>query len=405
MNKAIYEKFYFPLSDTPDDVGSGSAAAELSVDDLDNLLAEDDTKEEPLELAKSEKEEIEEVEEKEEEDKLELKDDEEDKVDLVVPVSKKKILAKYPNLFKEFPYLETAYYADQAYKELLPTLDDAKEVIEKAKVLDSFEQNLIQGDTERLLANIKQADGKAFTKIVDNYLPTLAKVDKGAFDHIITNITKQTIMAMAGEARTSGNEELAKAALLLNQFAFGTSQFSQPTKLNNDNPEQENQVQRERAEFTRERFTVVKEDLDTRINNTLKSTIDQHIDPKQSMTDYVKKNAVREALEATDRIIANDQVFRKQLDAAWKRAFESNFNRDSIGRIRSMYLSKAKTVLPQIIAKTRNEAMRGLGKRTNEPVKRGIVSPGRPSTSISGKSEDKNKIPKGMKTIDFLMQD
>jgi hypothetical protein len=387
------------------DSGSGKITADdLKVDDIEKALetAEEETDTADV-LELDDKEDKDDDEEEKEEVELKDEDENEEPVELIVPVSKKKILAKYPNIFKDFPYLETAYYADQAYKELLPTIDDAKEVIEKAKVLDSFEQNLISGDTGRLLASIKNADGKAFSKIVDNYLPTLAKVDKGAYDNVISNVTRQTIMVMAQEARRSGNEALGQAALLLNQFAFGTSEFEAPKRLSNDNPEAENQVQKERAQFTTERFTVTKEDLDTRINNTLKSTINQHIDPKGSMTDYVRKNAVREALEATDKLIANDPTFRRQLDNLWKRAFESNFNRDAVQRIRSAYLSKAKTVLPQVIAKTRNEALKGLNKSNKEP-KRGHIEMER-SDKTKNTTSDKNKVPKGMSTRDFLMMD
>lgn len=396
----ILNKFQFPLYDTDD--SQGAATEELTADSIDKLLSEEPEEEEVLELEKPEKEEEpEEKEEEEKEEELKLEEGEEPQ-ELVVPVSKKKILSKYPNLFKDFPYLETAYYADQAYKELLPTIDDAKEVIEKAKVLDGFEQSLLKGDTKQVLTSIKQADGDAFAKIVDNYLPTLKSVDEGAFNHIVSNFTRQAVIAMATTARETGDEELAKAALALNKFAFGTTQVTPPQKLSKEDKEQDDKINQERAQFVQERFSVVKEDLDSRIMNTLKSTIDRHIDPKGVMTDYVKKNAVREALELTDKIIAADKPFRTQLDTLWRQSFERNFNKDTQDRIRSAYLSKVKTVLPQVIAKTRNEAMRGLKSRTTGEPKRGLVNPGRPTQSRATSTDGPKK---GERSIDFLMRD
>ena len=37
----------------------------------------------------------------------------------MTPVRRKEILAKYPKLFKDFPYLEKAYYREQQFTEVL----------------------------------------------------------------------------------------------------------------------------------------------------------------------------------------------------------------------------------------------------------------------------------------------
>jgi hypothetical protein len=87
-------------------------------------------------------------------------------------------------------------------------------------------------------------------------------------------------------------------------------------------------------------------------------------------------------------------------------------------RIKSAYLSKAKTLLPSIIRKSRNEALRGLGKRVRDDDddnygkdKRGPLPVGKArsqSTSPqSGKAakDQARSIPKGMSTLDYLMRD
>lgn len=351
--------------------------------------------------------------EKVEDDLLELEQElegpGEEELELIAPVRRKEILARYPNLFKEFPYLEKAYYREQKFTELLPTIDDAKAAVEAKQTLDRMEADVMGGNTELILRAVREQNPQGFAKIVDDYLPTLAKVDEKAYFHVLGNVTKHTIVAMVREGRKSGNEALASAAQILNQFVFGTSEFQPPQPLSKPVPEdgREQQINEREQQFVRQQFENTRNDLNTRVNNTLKNTIDANIDPKKSMTDYVRKNASREAMEMLETVLSKDARFIALRDKLWEAAFKSNFSRESVERIKSAYLSRAKTLLPTVIKKARIDAMRGLGKRADEEerVDKTPVSPGRPRSNASGKISKASEIPKGMRTIDFLMQD
>lgn len=342
----------------------------------------------------------------------ELEGPTEEQLEIVTPVRRKEILAKYPNLFKEFPYLEKAYYREQQFTELLPTIDDAKQAVEAKNVLDRFERDVMSGNTEVLLKTVKEQSPQGFAKIVDDYLPTLARVDEKAYFHVLGNVTKHTIVAMVREARKSGNEALQSAAQLVNQFVFGTSDFQPPTNLAKNEPREDGKdkelEQREQA-FVKQQFDNTRTDLNTRINNTLRNTIDANIDPKKSMTDYVRKNASREALEMLDSVLSRDARFIALKDKLWEAAFSSNFSRESVERIKSAYLSRAKTLLPTVIKKARIDALKGLGKRVDEEEtpNKSPVPVGRPRSQESkgGKITKASDIPAGMRTIDFLNAD
>lgn len=357
-----------------------------------------------------------ETEESDEDDELaelekELEGPTDEQLELVTPVRRKEILAKYPNVFKDFPYLEKAYYRDQQFTELLPTIADAKVAVEKATTLDKFENEIMGGTTENILKAVKEENPKGFYKIVDDYLPTLARVDEKAYMHLLGNITKHTIVAMVQEGKNSGNEVLQNAAQILNQFVFGSSKFTPPTNLSKDGPEEEQQesaATKRQQEFLRGQFESTNADLNTRINNTLKNTIDAHIDPKKSMSDYVRKNATKDALETVGELIGKDTRFKALTDKLWEKAFENNFDKPSMDKIRSAFLSKAKTLLPAVIKKARNEALRGTGHRVKDDGEettpnRGPIAAGRPhSQTPSGKVTNPKDIPHKMSTLDFL---
>ena len=415
--------------------GVGGAAIEdkaLSREDTIELLGEEEP--ETLELEKDtkkaketkgegDKEESEkkvETKSLEEEIEEELEPPDEDKLELLVPIRRKEILAKYPDIFKDFPALESSMYRERAYTEILPTIEDAKQAVEKAERLDTYETEILGGSTESLLQAVLNTDKDSFAKVVDNYLPTLFKVDEGAYYHTIGNVIKHTIITMVNDGKSNNVDELLAAADVLNQYIFGTKQFHPPQRLSKTSPkgEEENKADEREAKFNQRQFETAKDDISTKANNVLKATIDKNIDPNDSMTDYVKRNASREVFETLEDTIAGDTRFRAVLDKLWERAFNDDFSTESMGKIKSAYLSKASTLLPSIIKKSRNEALRGLGKRVrddndtdNKKDKKGPLPVGNTrSTSASpqsGKTDrDKAKaIPRGISTLDYLNMD
>lgn len=416
----------------PTSSGSSTATAGLGKEDIVDFLNEDDEKPEiiPLDDDKKEKKEKKKEDEKldgktqeideekkegedEEVDELaeledELKEPTEEQLELATPVRRKEILKKYPQLFKDFPYLEKAYYREQQFTEILPTIEDAKEAKEKADTLDKFDDDLRQGNTELILKSIKENSPRAFNRMVDDYMTTLAKVDEQAHMHVIGNTIKHTIASMVAEARRSSNDALLSAAQLLNQYVFGSSDYVPPKKLSKEEPEDKQNTEletRERA-FVQRQFETARNDLNSRVNNTLKSTIAANIDPKESMTDYVRKVATRDATEMLEGLIEKDLRFKALIDKLWEAAFKANFSRESVDRIKGAFTSKARTLLPSVIKKARNEALKGTGRRVEKDEdekadKSPIKQEGRSQSHKSDK-KDAGEVPKGMSTLEFL---
>lgn len=336
-----------------------------------------------------------------------------DDLDIEAPPRKKEILAKYPDLFKTFPFLEKIMYRDRQYNELFGSFDDAKEIAEKAQNFSEFENQLLSGNTENVLREIKSSDEKAFNIIVDEYLPTLAKVDKEAYFHVVGNLNRRLIMEMVQEANDTDNEDLKNAALLVNQFVFGSAKFTAPTlRVKKEDDKANSEIETERLAFVRERFESSRDELQTKVDNTLRATITDYIDPKNVMSSYVKKNAVADAMKILSSAIASDTSVVKNLDNLWRSAFDSKFSKESLSRIQSFYLSKAKGNLKNAIIKARAEALKDTPRHNSKevddesdkedetPRQRKTIVPGRPSQPKS-----KNEMKKGESVADFFARD
>jgi len=423
--------------DTPNTSGAAIEDKALDKETVIELLGEDDGKEpETLELDESGKggkketkegaKETPEGEEKEltleEELELELgeKGVDDDKLELGELPSRKEILTAYPDLFKKFPQLEKSMYREKAYSEILPTIQDARLAVEKAEMLDKYDEEIMAGSTESLLAAVKESDKEAFAKLVDNYMPNLFKTDQHAYYHTIGNLIKHTIISMVRDAKEQNSDELSEAAAVLNNYIFGSTKFTHPTNLSQDEVTDEGKkkdaeiTQREQDLVDRQ-FNTAKEDLGSRVDTILKNSVDKAIDPNESMSGYVKEIATDKVLKGLENLIARDTRFKAIYDTLWERAYENDFNKESMDKIKKAYLSKAQTLLPLLIKKERNEAMRGTNRKasddTRERDRKGPLPVGktRSSTTLaSGKPDNRNgnkSIPKGMTTLEYLNSD
>lgn len=346
---------------------------------------------------------------KDDEDDEKGDDEDEDEEDLVTPIRRKEILKAFPDLFKKFPYLERAYYSDQQFRELFGTVDDAKEAQQKATALDGYESELMKGDTESILQAVKDGDEDAWNNIVDEYLSTLAKIDNQAYLHVLSKVVKDLVVNAAQAGKANKNQKLSDAAIEIHRHVFNTDQFTPHQKLGkgSEDTKDKDALEKERQEFLQERFETARDDLSTRVNNSLRGTVDDAIDPKDSMTAYVKKNAVKDTMSMLDQVIRADKSFMRVIDGLWKKSADVKFNSTSIKKIRSVYMSKAKTLLPAVIKRSRKEALHGSGKGSSDTggKDRSPDSSRRSTSSRKSSSSKRSDDGSGMSTYDFLNQD
>ncbi len=442
-----------PFFNTPDDAGSGGSGTEpLSENDILKML-DDEGEDEDVEdgevidlndkapkkdtSKKADKEDTseeaddngdgEDSDETEETDddplkeiEEELAEPDEEKLQLMAPAKRRDILAKYPNLFKDFPYLQAAYYREQQFTERFATVDEADAALEAVQVLNKFEADLAQGNLDEVFGSIHKSDANSFYKIVDNFLPTLAKLDEKAYHHVLSGVLKQTISSMIQDSRNSDNEEdgqiLANVATILHKYVFGGNKFEphKPLAKEEQKSEKESELEKKQKDFARQQFETASSNLATKLDNILRASIDANIDPKGQMSDYVKRNAIKDAQSKIEELLGKDTRFRQLIAKQWRVAVQSGYKPETLAEIRRTYLTRAKSLMLPVLTATRKEALKGnrpsirKEELEDKPTRKGPLSSGKSTTSVSsGNSTGKksNGIPKGMSATEYIMSD
>ena len=426
------------VQEIPTDAGSTGGAAttpienkSLSETELENYLSEGEPEETldipPAEVVESvEGEDAPEKEAKVDEedseaDSLEdllekdLEEITEDKLDLIEPVRRAEILKKYPKLFEDFPYLQRAYYRDQKFTEFFTTPAEAQEAHEKANSLDNLDQALLTGNTEKIFRSVKQDDPEAFHRVVDNLLYDLGKVDETAQIHVIRNVGKHLIREMFQESENSNIPALKQAAILLNQFITGSSQFQPETTL--AKPVTKNaeldEIRQQRQQLQAEKFETIRDSIVQKLGRAIDNTIKTRLDPNNSMTDFVREAAQRDVNVKIQEIIRKDTRFMNIMNKAWQKAAENGFTAADVEYLNKAYRNKAALILPAVLKQVRSVALRGsrVNKNSeNQEVRdakhSGPVAPGKSAApNPSGHktaSERAKDIPKGMTTRAWL---
>jgi hypothetical protein len=253
---------------------------------------------------------------------------------------------------------------------------------------------------------IQKDNPDTFAQVVDNYLDHLGKVDPAALTHVKANLVKNIIVEMVAQAKDDNDDDMRTAALLLNKWAFGTSKFTPPQKMAKevkaeDKTKEDSITQRERA-FAERQTKEATDSVNTRVTNAIKGAIESNIDPNGSMTEFVKRHAVADAMEKVNNLIDRDKRFQQIVDKLWDKAAKSGFNQASQDDIRKAYLSKAKALLAPVIKSARNEALKGMGKRVREEKEVDEVeeTPNRQRTSSKKDDEPRLGSDKKKATLD-----
>jgi hypothetical protein len=333
----------------------------------------------------------------------------EDEISFVEPFKRSEVVKKFPTLFKDFPDLERKIYKSEKYEEIFPTLKDANEAKDRSETLESAESLLFAGDLTDILKSVRNEDEEAFKRIVENFPSAIERLDKSTYLQLLGNAGRFFIKNMLNEgSRFPQNSDQYKAlvgsATILNQFLFGNSQFQDLAPIAKPVTEADNRISEREQQLITQRFNEIQSDLIERADNAITAKINELIDPKELMTQYVRAKAVDDAKKLLDQQINSDERFKQNLDRLWQNLIAQDFSKAAQEAIKTAFYNKARTLILDVIRKVRNEALSGKATKKvaaepdDEPV-----TPRRANTAAPQRGQSNNEGKrKGESTSDYL---
>lgn len=273
--------------------------------------------------------------------------------------SRKEVLEKFPDLYKTFPGLEKAVYKEIKYSEIFPTVIEAKNAAAALRDYIGFENSLRSGDSELLFNALKKTDAGAFNKFTDNMLGTLSKVDKEAYNGVLNNVLKSYLYSAFEWGKKNGDEQLQIASQLLHRLTYGSANIEPlPEKKQETIDPREQEIIRKQQEFNAIQLRNAEQDVNSRAHNTIRATIDKYIDPRNSMSPYVREKAMEDAHMAVNNVLMNDTQFRAFLDRLWQKSQQEGYSQQTRDKIKEALTARAQSVLGAIIKDVRNKAIK-----------------------------------------------
>lgn len=323
--------------------------------------------------------------------------------------TRKEILEYDPKIFKKFPTLEHAMYREKQYAELFPTIEDAKQANDRSQVLEGFERELLSGNIDNVLKTVKQTDDKAYGKIVNGFLDNLRTTDPNAHLKIMNRAAKQIINFVYQSGKKEGDEQLQLASQYMHKFIFNSTEVTPDS----DSPKEEinpkeNEISQRERDFTHRQLTSAVNEVTNAVNTRLRSTIEKHLDPNNSMSSYVKSKSADDVMSELDKQISGDKRFRVVLDALWKKAHSNNFSESTRKEIQKTLEGKSAALLLPIIRKVRATALKDAqqistkkksDETEDEPIKQSRDRV--PAKTLSSTKSDKMRKP-GESALDYL---
>jgi hypothetical protein len=308
-------------------------------------------------------------EEDDEEEPEEEKDEDLDKV-VGAPFSGRptyrQVVDKYPKIFKDFPGLRDVFFRERDYSRVFPTVEDAQESYDQLNTLKAGEQVISNGNPKDFLEILRDYDPNKEAHFVEEFLPSLYKSNKPAFEAITTPVIQYALRTMHRDAARNGNDNLTNSAVNVYEWLFGTEDIESggkrqplPRTQTGPDPEKEN-LKRERDQLLSTRHG---EFIDGALNSASRK-IDGIIKGAlpEDVGQFEVKSITREVMDRLGAVLRADSAHRSNMDRLIRNGRNDAYSEAARERLSSAFLSRAKLALPEIIKKVKSEALRGGSK-------------------------------------------
>lgn len=274
----------------------------------------------------------------------------------------------YPDFFKKFPEVRTALAKELQYKNLYPTIADAKESKERLDFHAEMESSILEGDPSTLLSRLHQTDEGALKKFTKNFLPTLARGNPALYQDIAVPLVNNVLRSALKDAERTNSKNLKEAVRWVSNFLNDSPDLPENVKEDEgknsktEPSEAETKLHRMQMQNIRNFQSELSESTYSVLTSTIKSTID----PKNQIPSVLKDALVNKILADVKEDMENDKEHLSSMKRLWIQAAQNDYSRQNLSQLKSAFLARAKKILPVIQKKHVNETLKEMGLRKAE---------------------------------------
>lgn len=403
--KGTADKIYDLLSQVEDEKETREGdkktkIPEPSSDDVKNE-GEEDEEEEVSEDAESDEDES----ETEEETEVEEEEDEEfeDQIRNAAGLTYNKVKEKYPDIFKKLPQLKSVIFQHGAYSDIFSSVHAAKEAAEKNEIFDQIDDAITNhGDLTPILQGLYNKDKRegtgTFTRLAQNFLPSLHELDPKAFK-AATQPLLVTILSNARErSKSTGNKDLRIASEIITEFIFGTREL--PTRDGRTDPSLEakkKELDEREVSIATQEYERNATELLSQIDKRLTKEISKRIDPENALSDFDREAKINKIIDdLNDELTSNDK-HRQVMGNLRSRLIKSRYAQEEKARFIGTYLASARTVLGPLLRRA------GTAKVSRNDGRKVVPSSSKAGKTFNGKLPSADSLRKsGASILDIL---
>lgn len=308
-------------------------------------------------------------------------DDDELEGDAYIGPQFKLVKKKYPELFKEFPTLRTAFFRERAYTDVFNTPDDAKEAKRRLEVMEPIEVDLFEnGSALVMLQQIHEVNPQAVQRVVTQFGDSVKQFDTTSYGLLVRPIVQELLQALVLEsekAEGKNGTNLLNTAKVISAFTG-----VQPAQKQERDPQLEQEraeIQQERARNHRERQTRAMTHVSNQTRTVCSRLIEKSLRADQ-FNEFTQSAVIQKTIDKLGKTLGADQRHIGSMNNLWQAAATAGYSDETVTNIIRTYVGRAKNILPEIIRRVKSDAARGVGRptaksgdRTNIPPRSGVA--------------------------------
>ncbi len=340
----------------------------------------------PEEKSEEEGEESEEEEEEtsteEEEEEEKVEDEVEEEFEEPTRLSWRLVKEKYPELAKNKDFREL-YFSNSAYREVFPTVGDAKEAYNKAEQLDTVDSALVSGNIDAIFETLNP---EVLDKISSKILPALYKHNKAAFSKAARPLVVDTLRIVMEKADRDNDDNLRKSVRNISFALTGKRELPDREIAAAESSEiaaERNRLQEERNNLYKTQESNFLSSCNRSVMKKLESLITDDLDPKGELNEFTRRAIIERTLSDTYNSLVGDEGLRNKLQQTHKLAARAGFPDEYRTRIISASLERAKKLIPMFREKYRKAA---LGKQSVRAGNKEKIVPKNETVTSGGNS-------------------